>query len=197
MTPAAAGGSGDSGGMRREALTDGTVVLRDWRLGDADWYAAEVRDPEIQRWTSESPTLTAAEVILAIVALERQPDSIGYVICDTATGQRLGNIALRCHDTVGEASYWVAASARGRGVATRALRLLSDWALAALDLSELRLWARAGNLASQRVAERAGYRRTPGDDRRRTIKGEVWDTVGYRRTTPSRRSGPGAERGPG
>ena len=175
--------------MPHEAITDGTVVLRDWSLDDAGWYAAEVRDPEIQRWTSEPPSLTAAEVRVAIVTLGNQPDSVGYVICDTGTGRRLGNIALRCHGTAGEVSYWVAASARGRGVATRALRLLSDWAFAVLDVREIRLWTHADNLASQRVAEAAGYRRTPADDRRRTIKGEVWDTVGYRRVAPGRGAG--------
>jgi ribosomal-protein-alanine N-acetyltransferase len=101
------------------------------------------------------------------------------VICDATTGQRLGNIALSFDATVGEVSYWVAASARGRGVATRALRLLSEWAFAALGLSESRLWTHADKLASRLVAERAGYRRAPDHDQQRTVKGRVWDTLGY------------------
>jgi [ribosomal protein S5]-alanine N-acetyltransferase len=172
-------------GMGGEGLSDGAVALRGWRATDADWYADAVRDPEIQRYTRESPTLTAAEVRAAIVALDGQPDAIGYVVCEAATGRRLGNIALRHHDTIGEIGYWIAAPARGRGTATRALRLLSDWAFAALGLSEIRLWTHAENRASQRVAERAGYRRALDDDRRRTIKGQVWDTIGYRRGAPT------------
>jgi RimJ/RimL family protein N-acetyltransferase len=165
--------------MADPGLTDGAVLLRQWRPTDADWYADAAQDPEIQRYTTESPMLTAAEVRAAIVALADQTDTVGRVICDATTGQRLGNIVLRFDATVGEVSYWVAASARGRGVATRALRLLSEWAFAALGLSEIRLWTHADNLASRLVAERAGYRRAPDHDQRRTVKGRVWDTLGY------------------
>jgi RimJ/RimL family protein N-acetyltransferase len=140
-------------------LTDGVVVLRPWRATDADWYAKAVGHAEIQRFTREPPELTAAEVQDAIVALADQPEVVGLCICDAATGQRLGNIALRHDATGGSLAYWVAASARGRGVATRALRLVSDWAVAALALPVLRLWTHADNLASRRVAERAGYQR--------------------------------------
>lgn len=165
-------------------LTDGAVVLRTYRLTDADWYADATRDPEIQRFTSESPTLTAGEVRAAIGALTDRPDAIGFVICQATTGQRLGNIALRHQAGVGEVSYWVAAPARGRGVASRALRLLSEWAFAALGLSLIRLWTHADNAASRRVAERAGYRRAPDHDEPRTVKGQVWQTVGYLRDAP-------------
>jgi ribosomal-protein-alanine N-acetyltransferase len=170
------------------ALTDGAVVLRRWRLTDAEWYANAARDPEVQRFTTESRTLTAADVQAAILALADQPNSAGFVICQATTGQRLGNIALRHDASVGDVSYWVAAPARGRGVASRALRLLSEWAFATLELSVIRLWTRADNAASRRVAERAGYRRAPEVDQRRTVKGQVWNTIGYCRAAPDRAS---------
>lgn len=170
--------------MPDPALTDGAVVLRQWRATDADWYTDAAHDPEIQRYTTEPPTLTAAEVCAAIDALPNQPDTVGVVICDATSGRRLGNMALRHDAAIGEVSYWVVASARGHGVATRALRLFSDWAFAVLELSEIRLWTHAGNAASRLVAERAGYRRAPDHDQQRTVKGQVWDTVGYSRAAP-------------
>jgi ribosomal-protein-alanine N-acetyltransferase len=103
------------------------------------------------------------------------------VICDATTGQRLGNIALSFDATVGELCFWEAASGRRRGVATRALRLLSEWAFATLGLSEIRLWTHVDNVASRLVAERAGYRRAPDHDQERTVNGPVWDTAGYLR----------------
>lgn len=57
-----------------------------------------------------------------------------------------------------ELGYVVAPAARGRGVATRALELLTDWAFAELDAIRIELWISAANDPSKRVAERAGYR---------------------------------------
>jgi len=56
-----------------------------------------------------------------------------------------------------ELGYLVAPSARGRGVATAALRLLTDWAFASLDAFRLALLISPANAASKKVAERAGY----------------------------------------
>src|SRR5260370_22782607 len=46
-------------GTERDDLDDGVVRLREWADDDAAWYAECVRDPEIQRFTTESPTLRA------------------------------------------------------------------------------------------------------------------------------------------
>jgi RimJ/RimL family protein N-acetyltransferase len=58
-----------------------------------------------------------------------------------------------------ELGYVVAPHARGRGVATRSLELLTDWAFAELDALRIELWISVSNDPSKRVAERAGYRR--------------------------------------
>jgi RimJ/RimL family protein N-acetyltransferase len=58
-----------------------------------------------------------------------------------------------------ELGYIVAPAARGRGVATAALRLLTEWAFAELDMVRLELLIGAANEPSKRVAERNGYRR--------------------------------------
>jgi RimJ/RimL family protein N-acetyltransferase len=58
-----------------------------------------------------------------------------------------------------ELGYVVAPDARGRGVATAALRLLTEWAFTALDVLRIELLISAENGASRRVAERCGYTR--------------------------------------
>jgi RimJ/RimL family protein N-acetyltransferase len=55
-----------------------------------------------------------------------------------------------------ELGYVVAPNARGRGVATEALRLLTEWALAEV-MVRIELLISVENLASQKVAERCGY----------------------------------------
>jgi RimJ/RimL family protein N-acetyltransferase len=57
-----------------------------------------------------------------------------------------------------ELGYVVAPAARGRGVATRTLELLTAWAFEELDALRIELWISAANEPSKKVAERAGYR---------------------------------------
>ncbi len=58
----------------------------------------------------------------------------------------------------GELGYVVAPAARGRGVASRAVALLTGWGLGALGLHRIELRIDPANAASSRVAERNGYR---------------------------------------
>lgn len=56
-----------------------------------------------------------------------------------------------------ELGYVVAPVARGRGVATEALRRLTEWAFGELGMLRLELLISVENGASKRVAERSGY----------------------------------------
>jgi RimJ/RimL family protein N-acetyltransferase len=58
-----------------------------------------------------------------------------------------------------ELGYIVAPAARGRGVATATLRLLTDWAFTELGALRLELVISVENHPSKRIAERNGYRR--------------------------------------
>src|SRR5262249_16717591 len=66
------------------------------------------------------------------------------------------NVADRRRGSVG---YWLLPQARGRGLATRSVRLLSEWALRDLGLARLQILTEPANGASQRVAEGCGYQR--------------------------------------
>ena len=60
---------------------------------------------------------------------------------------------------VAEVGYWVAREARGRGVASRAVRLVARWAIESCGIERLQLRADVLNEASQKVAEKSGFRR--------------------------------------
>ena len=85
----------------------------------------------------------------------------GFAVVD-ADGTLLGlalapRIERKAHTV--ELGYLVAPTARGRGIATEALRLLTDWAFQELGAERIELKIAAENPASQRVAERCGYLR--------------------------------------
>jgi RimJ/RimL family protein N-acetyltransferase len=81
-------------------------------------------------------------------------------IVDATDGAFMGSIGVIVPpDALGRAAlgYWVAAWSRARGVATRSLLIASRWAIDVLDPRELYLETLEGNVASERVAEKAGY----------------------------------------
>jgi RimJ/RimL family protein N-acetyltransferase len=83
------------------------------------------------------------------------------VIEDTTDGSILGGITLRHFDPmrgVIEVGYWLFPEARGRGLATRAVRVVTREAFAS-GLERIEANVRIGNDASVRVLERAGFTR--------------------------------------
>jgi RimJ/RimL family protein N-acetyltransferase len=82
-------------------------------------------------------------------------------VVDRATGELSGAIGIFRVDWMAgaaESGYGVRPSARGRGLATDALRTIAAWVLGEAGLNRLELRINAGNAASLRVAEKAGFR---------------------------------------
>lgn len=74
-------------------------------------------------------------------------------------GRYLGQCGLNQFDELNRRcnlGYWVRSSATRRGVATRAVSLLRDWAFAHTNLVRVEIVIAAVNHASVRVAEKAG-----------------------------------------
>jgi ribosomal-protein-alanine N-acetyltransferase len=163
-------------------LTDGEVLLRWLRDGDARAVAAASRDPDIPRWTFMEEGLTPAGAAAWIERSHRLRNSgalARFAIVDAAGGRFLGQVGVSVNRprVSGETFYWVAAPARRRGVATAALRLVSRWALESLGLQRLELFTDPRNRASQGVAGRAGYVREGTLRSYQPFKGRRMDVV--------------------
>lgn len=65
--------------------------------------------------------------------------------------------AVNLEGGLADVRYWVVPAARGRGIASRVLNLLTAWATTDLGLHRLELEHSTRNLRSCRVAEQAGY----------------------------------------
>jgi RimJ/RimL family protein N-acetyltransferase len=152
-------------GLERTELSDGTLVLRPWRLDDVPRVTEICVDPEISRWTLVPFPYTEEHARTWIEQTIRDWDDrrhAAFAVTDVANDEVVGAIALRLHeDHALQASigYWVAKEARGRGVASGALRLVSRWALRELGLPRVQLVTDPENVPSQVVAEHAGFRR--------------------------------------
>ncbi len=143
-------------------LRDGSVVLREWTFDDVPAIEAACQDPEISYWLPlvPSPYTRADAETYVRECLVSGDDRRPFAIVDAETAELLGSIDMGVNRMrTGHIGYWIAAPARGRGVCTRALRLLARYALDELRLERLALLTDPDNVASQRVAEKVGFRR--------------------------------------
>ena len=144
-------------------LADDAIELRLWRAEDAEAVYQACQDLEIQQGIGAMPSpysrADAAEYLAASETAWRTGDRASFAIVARTDGRLLGSVGLGFHGTHATVGYWLAREARGRGVATRATRFVSRWALEDLGVERLELHTDPANTASQRVAERAGFTR--------------------------------------
>jgi RimJ/RimL family protein N-acetyltransferase len=105
-------------------------------------------------------------------------------------GHAVGSVGFVLHSDVervsAEIGYWLGEAFWGRGIATEALVAVTDHAIRTHDLTRLFAVPFAGNAASCRVLEKAGYV-LEGRLRRSAIKdGIVTDQMQYAFTAPER-----------
>jgi RimJ/RimL family protein N-acetyltransferase len=146
-------------------LTDGVVTLRPVRPGDEDALLDERVDREARRWATSTRLWTASDVrafVAAAPALWLAGTEARFAIVEAAGGTCTGSLGLRLTVPafgVAELGYGLRSAWRGRGLATRAVELVTEWAFTRAGIARVEIGAAAGNVASQRVAERAGFQR--------------------------------------
>lgn len=144
-----------------DGLSDGTVTLRPWRDGDVDQIWLACQDPTLHQFIAvPSPyhLEDAADYVERTRRQWRDGAKAAFAVVDAVAGTSLlGAATLAVSGATGNAAYWVAPGCRHRGVGTRALRLLTDWAFASLGLGVIILEISPANLGSRRVAEACGY----------------------------------------
>jgi RimJ/RimL family protein N-acetyltransferase len=150
--------------MSREHHTEGMWPGRDERPartalpGGAEWRTGPARERDAARWLASQDRGW------------RDGDRLSFAVlaADDAGGCALaGNVGLKNREEAGrigeretaEIGYWTAVAARGRGIAP-AVRAVTDWffgAFTGAGLRQIMLVHDVGNLASCRVAQKAGY----------------------------------------
>jgi RimJ/RimL family protein N-acetyltransferase len=126
-------------------------------------FAALFDDPDVGRFTRlpTSPPPDYAESWLCSYEEGRRDGTReAFAIVDVATGSFLGiGVAPRIDREARtlELGYVVAAEARGRGIATQALQLLTRWSFDEVGALRSELFITADNEGSKVVAARCGY----------------------------------------
>lgn len=142
-------------------LTAGDLVLRAWRPDDAPAVTVAFTDPEVLRWADRPPMSGEADARRWIEErARRRLAGAALYWAVLARGVVVGSVGLRDinrTDSYAVASYWTMPTARGRGVAGRALARATAYAVEELGLHRVQLAHAVANTASCRVAEKAGF----------------------------------------
>lgn len=155
-------------------LSDDVVTLRPWSTDDAEFMAEAFADPAIRRYNGVLDRLGCPAPPLSIADAEAVIDEftsrwrafsttgaatgVAFAIVDARSGQLVGCCGVDdwSHADVAQFGYWVAPSARGRGYATRSVRLITRW-LFGLGAARVFVTIVAENVGSVAVARRAGF----------------------------------------
>lgn len=137
--------------------------LTAWREEDVPMLVVAANDPQTHRWLPlPSPyteehgrhwTMTRSE------QLRVSGDGL-HLAARASDASLIGSISLKRTDwaaRVTEIGYWTVPHMRGRGLTTSAVRALALWALTEGGMRRVELRVAPGNVASRRVAEKAGF----------------------------------------
>ena len=155
-------------------LSDDVVTLRPWSRDDAGFMAEACADPAIRRYNGVLDRLGHPAPPLSIMGAEAvieefasnwrafattgTPSGVAFAVIDATSGDLVGCCGVDdwSKADVAQFGYWIAAGARGRGHATRAVNLLTRW-LFELGAARVFLTIVAENEESVAVARRAGF----------------------------------------
>lgn len=155
-----------------------SVALEPLGAAHAAYVELLTTDPDVLRFTRvpDPPPPRFVQTWLAGYEDGRKDGTRdAFAIVGAGDGEFLGIAVAPQIDRVArtaELGYVVAPSARGRGVASEALRLMTEWAFGELGMERLELLISVENEASKRVAARCGYVRE-GVLRSHYVKGEL------------------------
>jgi RimJ/RimL family protein N-acetyltransferase len=142
------------------------MLLRPWGEADMPGIVLAFSDPVMQRfsWRTTPYTQTDARDYFAEQEEARlRGEGLDLALVEPRDQDVvLGCVSLyevRPDQGCAAVGYWLAPRARGRGLATHAVRLLARWAFTELGLARLELTCGPDNEASQHVAERCGFSR--------------------------------------
>lgn len=139
--------------------------IRHWHEDDAPALFAAVRDslPTLSQWlpwAAPDYDLARAQAWIAHCIRTRETDDEHHFgVFDTASGALLGGTGLNHRDRASRSAnlgYWIAESARGRGMAVAGARQAARFGFERLGLQRIVVQVAPNNHASQRVAMKLG-----------------------------------------
>jgi len=162
----------------------GGVRLSFWKPSDLAVIEKACADPDIAAFTSmPAPNTVACRNWLSVQEDHRLQNRALHFALRDKTENVLGNVGLISFEWQhrrAEIGYWVLPRARGKGVASKGLNLLSAWTFNSLPITRIDLFTSLDNAGSRAVAERVGYKYEAKLDQFRIYDGQQCDLILHR-----------------
>lgn len=146
-------------------LTDGIVLLRPFRLEDAEQLFEAARESltDIEPWMSWAHDAYSREESEGYIRIARarweEGTMYGFAVTDARNGDVLGGCGLNHIHPVYylcNLGYWVRSSRHGEGIAGRAAKLAARFGFEGAGIIRAEIVTAVGNEKSRRVAEKIG-----------------------------------------
>ncbi|MEV4566179.1 GNAT family protein [Nonomuraea sp. NPDC049419] len=135
--------------------------LEPWQAAEFAAYVERVRDA-LKPWIPWAYTILDEDTARALLQsyADRQAADSGRIFGVYVSGELQGGVLYRTFDAeqgVCEIGVWLAPEARGRGLITRACRILIDWALDVRGMTRVEWLCDPRNAHSIATAQRLGF----------------------------------------
>jgi RimJ/RimL family protein N-acetyltransferase len=163
-----------------DSLTDGVVALRKMRESDRAATLSSFADPLVRQWLNMPVKPSDADFDAVMRTIRNgfeTGDRYDYCVTEPPDDVSLGAvIASRRHRDNYEVAYLAQEEGRGRGLMTRAVRLLCEWLLEE-GVGRIELRTHPNNEPSQKLAQRAGFTREGYERKSIWLHGERHDAI--------------------
>jgi len=136
-------------------------TLRPWRVGDESSLVHHANNRRVWRNLARLPhpyTAADADAWISHAAAQSPPTDFAIAVQDEAVGGIGIEIGRNVFFRSAEIGYWLGEAYWGRGIATEALRAMTEYVFTTFDLCRLQAGVFEWNPASMRVLEKASPR---------------------------------------
>jgi ribosomal-protein-serine acetyltransferase len=167
-------------------LTDGVITLRSLSMDDLPGLMEAVHESvaEIMPWMGWCTPAYNEDVarpwLATLPEAWKDGSQFAFAITGAQSGAFLGGTGLNHVNyqyRLANLGYWVRTSATGRGVATRAARLVGEFAVKQVGLLRAEIVVAVGNIPSLRVAEKCGCKPEGVLRNRLVVREKIFDAV--------------------
>lgn len=169
-------------------VSDGRVLLRPYRAHDVDrlYEAVRMSIHEVAAWLPWCHDGYTREESATWIASRpeawAQQEAYSFAVIDAQTRAFLGGCGLNqvnAMHSVANLGYWVRSDRTGRGLATRAARLVACFGFESLELHRIEILMQPDNVGSRRVAEKVGAQFEGRCRHRIDVEGKPCDVLLY------------------